>query len=68
MQKHLQEQITLSAQYSNVCPKCGSELHVSWCERCFGTGKSGQVRMQDVRRNWKNDSLPECSLTQTGSF
>ena len=42
MQKHLQEQITLPAQHSNVCPKCGSELHVIWCERCFGTGKSGK--------------------------
>jgi DnaJ-class molecular chaperone len=24
------------------CPKCGSELRVSWCARCFGTGRSGK--------------------------
>ena len=41
MQKHLQKEITLTAQHSNLCPKCGSGLHVSWCERCFGTGRSG---------------------------
>ena len=42
MQKHLQKEITLAAQHSNLCPKCGSELHVSWCARCFGTGRSGK--------------------------
>jgi len=41
MQKHLQKEITLTAQHSNLCPKCGSELHVSWCARCFGTGRLG---------------------------
>jgi hypothetical protein len=48
MQKHpqplqdalLQKQFTLTAQH-NLCPKCGSELHVHWCARCFGTGRSG---------------------------
>jgi hypothetical protein len=25
----------------NSCPKCGSELRVSWRARCFGTGRSG---------------------------
>ena len=24
------------------CPKCGSELRVSWCAQCFGTGRSGK--------------------------
>ena len=38
MQKHLQKQFTLH----NVCPKCGLQLHVSWCSRCFGTGRSGK--------------------------
>ena len=40
MQTHLEKQSTPTAQY-NVCRKCGSELRVHWCERCFGTGKSG---------------------------
>jgi hypothetical protein len=26
----------------NSCPKCGSELRVSWCARCFGAGRSGK--------------------------
>ncbi len=42
MQIHLQQQITPTEQHGNLCPKCGSELHVSWCARCFGTGKSGR--------------------------
>jgi hypothetical protein len=42
MQKQLQKEITLAAHHSNLCPKCGSELHVSWCARCLGTGRSGK--------------------------
>ena len=42
MQIHLQNQITLPAQHTNLCPKCGSELHVYWCARCLGTGRSGK--------------------------
>jgi hypothetical protein len=38
----MQKQITLTAQHSNLCPKCGWELHASWCARCFGTGRSGR--------------------------
>ena len=30
------------AMVSNSCPKCGSELRVSWCAQCFGTGRSGK--------------------------
>jgi hypothetical protein len=30
------------AKEGNVCPKCGSELRVSWCAQCFGTGRSGK--------------------------
>jgi predicted amidophosphoribosyltransferase len=29
------------AKEGNLCSKCGSELRVSWCAQCFGTGKSG---------------------------
>jgi hypothetical protein len=42
MHKHLQKQITFTAQHSNLCPKCGSELHASWCAQCFGTGRMGK--------------------------
>ncbi len=26
----------------NPCPKCGSELRITWCAQCFGTGRSGK--------------------------
>jgi RNA polymerase subunit RPABC4/transcription elongation factor Spt4 len=42
MQEQLQEQNALAGQHSNLCPKCGSELRVSWCATCFGTGRSGK--------------------------
>jgi DnaJ-class molecular chaperone len=30
------------ATAGNLCPKCGSELRLSWCAQCFGTGRSGK--------------------------
>ena len=42
MQIHPQKQSSPTVQHSNLCPKCGSELHVSWCARCFGTGRMGK--------------------------
>ena len=41
MHKHLQNKSLCTAQHGNLCPKCGSELHASWCARCFGTGRLG---------------------------
>jgi hypothetical protein len=26
----------------DLCPQCGSELRVSWCAKCFGTGILGK--------------------------
>ena len=27
---------------NNLCPKCGTELRISWCAQCFGTGRLGK--------------------------
>jgi hypothetical protein len=41
MDTRLQQRSAVSAQHPNLCPKCGSQLYVYWCERCLGTGWSG---------------------------
>ena len=32
----------MSNAAGNQCPKCGSDLRVILCARCFGTGKAGK--------------------------
>ena len=52
----------------NSCPKCGSELRVSWCAQCYGTGRSGKHKCKACGGKGDDHSLPECSLTQAEAF
>jgi hypothetical protein len=61
MQKHLQKQGTLSAQHNMLCPKCGSELHLHWCTRCFGTGRSNNHKCRQCGGTGKTIACPNVS-------
>jgi superfamily II helicase len=68
MQKHLQKQITPTAQLSNLCPKCDSELHVSWCARCFGTGRSGKHKCKKCAGTGMTTACPNVRSHKLGLF
>ena len=68
MQKHLQKEITVAAQHSNLCPKCGSELHVSWCARCFGTGRSGKHECKTCGGTGTTTACPNVGSHQLDLF
>jgi hypothetical protein len=68
MQTHLQNQISISAQHSNLCPKCGSELHAAWCARCFGTGRSGKHECKKCGGTGRTITCPNTRAHKLGLF
>jgi hypothetical protein len=68
MQKHLQKQVTLSAQHTMLCPRCGSELHLHWCTRCFGTGRSGKHECRKCGGTGKTIACPNVSSHKLNLF
>jgi len=64
----MQKQITLTAQHSNLCPKCGSELHVFWCARCFGTGRSGKHECKSCGGTGRTTACPNARAHKVDLF
>lgn len=68
MQNHSQEQVIKTPQHSNLRPKCGSELHVHWCERCFGTGKSGDHECRKCGGTGRTTACPNVGADKLALF
>ena len=46
------------AQEGGLCPKCGSQLRVSWCAQCFGTGRSGKHKCKACDGKGRTTACP----------
>jgi len=66
MQEHLQKEVIPTTQIGKLCPKCGSELHVSWCARCFGTGRWGNHKCAKCRGTGRTTACPNVSSHKLG--
>jgi hypothetical protein len=64
----LQKQISLPRQDSNLCSKCGLELHASWCARCFGTGRSGKHECKKCGGTGRMAICPDARAHKLGLF
>ena len=56
------------AMEGNSCPKCGSELRVSWCAQCFGTGRSGKHQCKACGGRGTTTACPNVRSHSRGFF